>query len=151
MVVQRTQWRHNERDDVSNQRFAQPFVQAQMKENINAARYWPLWREFTGDRWIPLTKASNAENASIWWRHRWIPLTNGQWCGALIFPSSFASANCLTANNAVCDLGSFNPLVTSLWWIYLIKDCYFSWNAAGRTIQEIGPPAHGLQINPLVR
>ena len=25
--------------------------------------------EFTGDRWIPRTKASNAENVSIWWRH----------------------------------------------------------------------------------
>ena len=27
-----------------------------------------VW-EFTGDRWIPRTKASNAENVSIWWRH----------------------------------------------------------------------------------
>ena len=25
--------------------------------------------EFTGDRWIPRTKASDAENVSIWWRH----------------------------------------------------------------------------------
>ena len=32
-------------------------------------RHWPLWGEFTGDRWIPRTKASNAENVSIWWRH----------------------------------------------------------------------------------
>ena len=28
-----------------------------------------LWGESTGDRWIPRTRASNAENASIWWRH----------------------------------------------------------------------------------
>ena len=26
------------------------------KENINARRHWPLWGEFTCDRWIPRTK-----------------------------------------------------------------------------------------------
>ena len=31
-------------------------VQVQIKENIKAPRYWPLWGESTGDRWIPLTK-----------------------------------------------------------------------------------------------
>ena len=35
---------------------SQPFVQVQIKENINALRRWPLWGEFTGGRWIPLTK-----------------------------------------------------------------------------------------------
>ena len=34
-----------------------------------ASRHWHLWGEFTGDRWIPLTEASDAENVSIWWRH----------------------------------------------------------------------------------
>ena len=29
---------------------------AQTKENIKAQRHWPLLGEFTGDRWIPLTK-----------------------------------------------------------------------------------------------
>ena len=41
--------------------FTQPFIQAQIKENIKAVRHWPLCVEITGDRWIPLTKASNAE------------------------------------------------------------------------------------------
>ena len=46
----------------------------QIKENIKAPLNWPLWGEFTGDRWIvsvefPTRKASNAENVSIWWRH----------------------------------------------------------------------------------
>ena len=36
---------------------------------IKAPRHWPLYGEFTGDRWIPRTKASNTENISIWWRH----------------------------------------------------------------------------------
>ena len=33
----------------------QPFIQAQIKENIKALRNWPLCGEFTGDRRIPLT------------------------------------------------------------------------------------------------
>ena len=28
------------------------FVQAQIKENIQAPRHWPLWGEFAGDWWI---------------------------------------------------------------------------------------------------
>ena len=30
--------------------------QALIEENIKAPCHWPLWGEFTGDRWIPLTK-----------------------------------------------------------------------------------------------
>ena len=30
--------------------FSQPFIRAQIKENIKAPRYWPLCGEFTGDR-----------------------------------------------------------------------------------------------------
>ena len=44
---------------------AQSFVQA----HIKAPRPWPLWGESTGDRWIPLKKASNAENVFICLRH----------------------------------------------------------------------------------
>ena len=36
--------------------FTQTLIQAQIKENINAPRHWPLWGEFTGDRWILRTK-----------------------------------------------------------------------------------------------
>ena len=35
--------------------YTQPFVQAQIKENIKAPRHWRLWEEFTGDRRIPHT------------------------------------------------------------------------------------------------
>ena len=47
--------------------FTQPFIQAQIKENIKTPRHWPLCREFTGE--FPAQRASNAENVSIWWRH----------------------------------------------------------------------------------
>ena len=47
--------RHNERDGILNhQRLYLP--QAQIKENIKATRYWPLWEESTGNRWSPVTK-----------------------------------------------------------------------------------------------
>ena len=36
--------------------FTQPFVQTHIKESIKAPCHWPLWGEFTGDRWIPRTK-----------------------------------------------------------------------------------------------
>ena len=35
--------------------FAEPFVQAQIKEYIKAPRYWPLGGKVTGDRWNPRT------------------------------------------------------------------------------------------------
>ena len=35
--------------------FTEPFIQAQIKENIKAPRHWPLCGKFTGDRWIPRT------------------------------------------------------------------------------------------------
>ena len=46
--------------------FAQPFVQAQIKENIKAPRYWPLWRKLTVTGGYPSQRANNAKNVSIW-------------------------------------------------------------------------------------
>ena len=40
--------------------FTQPFIQAQIKENIYAPRHWPL---------CGAQMASNAEHFPIWWRH----------------------------------------------------------------------------------
>ena len=42
-------------------------MDAQIEENIKAPRHGPLWGEFTGE--FPAQRASNAENASIWWRY----------------------------------------------------------------------------------
>ena len=35
--------------------FTQPFIRAQIKENIKAPCHWPLCGEFVGDRWISRT------------------------------------------------------------------------------------------------
>ena len=55
------QWRHNGHDGISNHQLHDCllnrfFFQVQIRENIKALRHWPLWGEFTGDRWIPLHK-----------------------------------------------------------------------------------------------
>ena len=53
------QWRHGgarwRLKSPASSLFAQPFIQAQIKENIKAPRHLPLCGEFTGDRWIPRT------------------------------------------------------------------------------------------------
>ena len=53
-------WRHNQRDSVSNHQphdcLLNRLFKALNKENIKAPSHWPLWGEFTGDRWIPRTK-----------------------------------------------------------------------------------------------
>ena len=43
--------------------FTQPFIQAQIKENIKAPSLAFVWGEF------PAQMASIADNVSIWWRH----------------------------------------------------------------------------------
>ena len=50
-----SQWCHNECDGVSNHQPHECLFKAQIKENIKAPCHWPLWGEFTGDRWIPRT------------------------------------------------------------------------------------------------
>ena len=42
---------HQSHDYLLNRLF-----KAQIIENIEAPRHWPLWGEFTGDRWILGTK-----------------------------------------------------------------------------------------------
>ena len=58
-----SQWRHNERDGISNHYphdcLLNGLIKAQIKENIKAPRHWPLWGEF------PAQITSNTENVSV--------------------------------------------------------------------------------------
>ena len=58
--IETLQWRHNERDGISNHRrldcLPNSLFWRRPKKKIKAPCYWPLWGEFTGDRWIPRTK-----------------------------------------------------------------------------------------------
>ena len=62
------QWRHNEHNDVSNDRrigcLLNRLFMRRSKKTSNSASLASV-REFTGDQ-----RASGAENVSIWWRHR---------------------------------------------------------------------------------
>ena len=51
-----SQWARWRLKSPTSRLFTQAFIQAQMKESIEVPRHWPLWGEFTNDRWIPRTK-----------------------------------------------------------------------------------------------
>ena len=78
--------------------FAQPFVQAQIKEIIKAPRHWPMWGEPTGDRWIPLTKGQKRRKCFHLMTSLWcMCITSYQKCtqyySALFFSPMFFSAS----------------------------------------------------------
>ena len=53
------QWHLNGRDCVSNHKpydcLLNSLFRHRSKKKIKAPRHWPLWGEFTGDRWVPRT------------------------------------------------------------------------------------------------
>ena len=55
-ITKTSQWARLSLNSPASRLFAQPDIQAQIKENIKAPRHWPIGGEFTGDRWIPRTK-----------------------------------------------------------------------------------------------
>ena len=72
-VLYRVNGSSSSHDDVIKWKhlFTQPFIQAQIKENIKAPRHWPLCGEFTGDRWIFRTKGQ--------WRGKYFHLMRSSW------------------------------------------------------------------------
>ena len=56
--------------------FTQPFIHAQIKENIKAPRHWPLCGNSPVTGEFPAQRTSNAENVSIWWRHHEVYVAN---------------------------------------------------------------------------
>ena len=65
------QWARWRLKSPTSRLFAQPFVQVQIKEELKAPGHWPLWRESTGDRWIPLTKGQ--------YRGKWFHMMRSSW------------------------------------------------------------------------
>ena len=55
-ITMTSQWARCHLKSPASRMFAQPFVQAQIKEKIKTLCHWPIWGESTGDRWIHLTK-----------------------------------------------------------------------------------------------
>ena len=107
---------------VSLMLFTQPFIQAQIKENIKALRHWPLWGEFTGDRWNPTQRASNAENVSIWWRHNrfdflrsWITT----FCGETFSSATKGHFSCQADNFCSVFYELSNPVISLYYHLFI--------------------------------
>ena len=58
-ITMTSKWAQCRLKSPASRLFTQPFIQAQIKENIKAPRHWPLCGEFIGDRWIPRTKGQS--------------------------------------------------------------------------------------------
>ena len=52
IITMTSQWAWWRLRSPASRLFTQPFIRAQIRENIIAPRHWPLCGEFTGDRWI---------------------------------------------------------------------------------------------------
>ena len=65
IITMTSQWARWRLKSPVSRLYTQPFIPAQMKENIKGLCQWnsPVTGEF------PAKRASNAENVSIWWRH----------------------------------------------------------------------------------
>ena len=79
--------------------FTQPFIQAQIKENIKAPRHWTLCGEFTGTGEFPAQRSSYAENISMWWRHHGFHVSHrvrASMCGyRLLYPPVYSGDDVL--------------------------------------------------------
>ena len=56
-ITMTSQWVPWRLKSTASRLFTQPFIQAQIKENLKAPRHWLLCGKFTDDRWIPRTKS----------------------------------------------------------------------------------------------
>ena len=75
------QWRHIERDGVSNHHPHNCLLNRLSKKT---SKLCVTGGELTGDQWILAQRASNAKNVSTWWRHHVIGpglASNREWYG----------------------------------------------------------------------
>ena len=107
------QWRHNERNDVSNHRCLDCLLNrlfrrwSKRSSKLCVTGLYEETSSMTGEFPIQITQASNAENVSIWWRHHvtfvsfycyYIMLHGFVWFTLYIIQSCFAQTN--TANTS---------------------------------------------------
>ena len=71
-ITKTLQWRHNEHNGVL---FAQPFIQARPKKTSTLHVIGLCEGNSPVNGEFPAQRASNAENVSIWWRHRGVRST----------------------------------------------------------------------------
>ena len=104
--------------------FAQPFVEAQIKENSKAPRHGPLRREFTGGRWIPLAHKG--------------PLTRKMFpiydvimnAAKMLTPPKWVIISLLSMDGIYISLITLIALtlLQETWYIFRYLSCACSWN-----------------------
>ena len=116
-------WRHNDHDSVSNHqpheclfnRLFRPRSKKTSKLRVTGL-VWGIHR----DRWIPRTKASYAENVSIWWRHHVIVITSV--CIRLrlhdkLHLTYWVSLNCV---DGIEERFEENLVSLMIWWCFVL-------------------------------
>ena len=94
------------------------FFRAQIKENIKAPRHWPLWGEFTCDRWIPSTNGQKRGKCFHLMTLSWLDyprstavVPDGQQRISMAWP---VSSKCYSCNSYFCWKNTrFTPEVYS--------------------------------------
>ena len=93
-----SQWPRWRLKSPASRLFTQPFIQAQVKEKIKAPSHWPLWGDFTGDRWIPRTRGK--------WLGKCFHLMTSSWfvsdLGTLLMIAALCTLAVHTALHALC-------------------------------------------------
>ena len=82
-VTKSLHWRHNDRNGVSNHQLLNCLLK-RLFISTNTLSKLHVTSLCEGYKWSPITKASNAENVSIWWRNHativsWYPLLQDIW------------------------------------------------------------------------
>ena len=96
-----SQWPRGRLRSPASRLFTQPFIQAEIKENVKAPRHWPLCGEFTGTGEFSAQRASYAENVSIWWRH------HGTWSVAFTATQTGAHHHLLSCHSQRWDVNGY--------------------------------------------
>ena len=113
----------------------------------------PLYGEFTGDGWIPTQMASNAENVSIWWRHRvYFKL---RWRGKIVRQLILVADLC--CYRAAPQVQNNKKKLQAWWWsvnvlYFLSENICLSFSLdikcmCGRCVNEIGGNKNILCVN----
>ena len=104
--------------------FAQPFIQAQIKENTKAPRHWPLCGNFTGDRWSPRKqngqwrgKCFHHDSMNNWYSSpdsAWLRNISSNNIQSIIFRSKRTQSH---TNLYPCNIDE-NAQHSSTWWVF---------------------------------
>ena len=102
--------------------FTQPFIRVQIKGNIKAPRHWPLWGEFTGDKWPVTRKMFPFDDVII---RIIIPNNHSIWRAVIIVLPCAASCYYVFLKVGVYKEVSMGFPLVMIWFIFKTNHCRF--------------------------